>query len=88
MEAEELNEKNDFMTNISSQLDATIIILLLTISISLTCFGRQFRPSSGALDCVYSVWYKAPTMLPAGDLILVTSRQHHLCIILQAVNTV
>jgi len=27
------------------------------ISISLTFFGRQFRPSSGALDCVYSLWY-------------------------------
>jgi len=25
------------------------------------------RPSSGALNCVYSLWYKAPTMLPAGD---------------------
>jgi len=43
---------------------------------SSTCFGRRFRPSSGALDCVYSFWYKAPTMLPAGDqdeVILVTS---------------
>jgi len=50
----------------NSQLDATIIILL-TISISSTCFGRQSRPSSGALDCVYSLWYSAPTMLPAGD---------------------
>jgi len=23
--------------------------------------------SSGALDCLYSLWYKAPAMLPAGD---------------------
>ena len=38
--------------NINSQLNATIIILLI-ISISWTCFG-WFRPSSGALDCVYS----------------------------------
>jgi len=54
--------------NIKSQLDATlIIILLLIISISSTYFGLQFRPSSGALDCFYSLWYKAPTMLPAGD---------------------
>jgi len=37
--------------NINSQLDATIIILLI-ISISSTWFGRQFRPSSGAPDCV------------------------------------
>ena len=48
--------------NINSRLDATMIILL-TISISSTCFGREFRPSSGALDCAYSLWYKAPTML-------------------------
>jgi len=27
-------------------------------------FGRYFRQSSAALDCVYSLWYKAPTMLP------------------------
>ena len=37
--------------NINSQLDATVIILLI-ISISSTCFGRWFRPSSGALDSV------------------------------------
>jgi len=51
--------------NINSRLDAMMIIL--SISISSTCFGQEFRPSSGALDCVYSLWYKAPTMLPAGD---------------------
>jgi len=39
----------------------------LTITISSTCFGRWFRPSSGALDCVYSLWYNAPAMLLAGD---------------------
>jgi len=41
--------------NINSQLYAIIIIIviiiLLIISISSTCFGRKFRPSSGALDC-------------------------------------
>ena len=52
--------------NIHSQLDATIIILLI-ISISSTCFGREFRPSSRALDCVYSLWCNAPTVLPAGN---------------------
>jgi len=30
--------------------------------ISSTCFGRCFRPSSGALDRIYSFWY-SPTML-------------------------
>jgi hypothetical protein len=31
-------------------------------------FGRWFRPSSGALDCVYSLWHNAPTMFTAGSL--------------------
>jgi len=48
---------------------------LLIILISSTYFGRWFRPSSGALDCVYSLRYNAPTM-------------HRGCIIPQAVNTV
>jgi hypothetical protein len=38
------------------------------IAINTTYFGRKFRKSSGALDCVYSLWYNAPTMLPAGNL--------------------
>ena len=41
---------------------------LLIIPVGSTCFGRWFRPSSGALDCVYSLWYNAPTMLLAGGL--------------------
>ena len=53
--------------NTNSQIDATITNFLLIITISSTCFGRKFRPSSGALDCVYSLWYNAPAMLPAGD---------------------
>ena len=61
--------------NINSQLDATIMILLI-ISISWTCFGRGFRQSSGALDCVYSLWYKAPKMLPAGSTVGEDERNH------------
>jgi hypothetical protein len=53
--------------NIDNQLDAKNNGLLI-IPISLTCFGQWFRPSSGALDCVYSLWYNAPTMLPAGSV--------------------
>jgi hypothetical protein len=35
--------------------------------VSPTCFGRQIRPSSGALfDYIYSFWYNAPTLLPTG----------------------
>jgi len=51
--------------NMNSWLDATMIILL-TISISSACVRWSFRPSSGELDCVYSLWYKAPKFLPAG----------------------
>jgi len=54
--------------NINSQLYATIIILLI-ISNSSTRFGRYFRPSSGALDCVYSLWCNAPTMMSAGSIV-------------------
>ena len=54
--------------NINNGLDTTMIILL-TISISSTWFGRLFRPSSGALDCVHSLWYKTQTMLPAGSIV-------------------
>ena len=31
-----------------------------------TCFGRCFGPSSGARDCIYSIWYSPPILLPAG----------------------
>jgi hypothetical protein len=70
---------------------------LLLIPISSTCFGRWFHPSSGALDCVYCLWYYTPSMLPAGSLdpeellrIQATGRQQRDCtsIIPQAVNTV
>jgi len=27
----------------------------------------MFRPSSGALDCVHSLWYNTPKELPSGD---------------------
>ena len=52
--------------NINSQLDATIKILLI-ISIGSTCFGWYLRSSSRAPDCIYSLWYNAPAVLPAGD---------------------
>ena len=31
-------------------------------------FRTWFLPSSGALDCVYGLWYNAPTILPVGSL--------------------
>ena len=39
---------------IDNQQDATILIYLLLISS--TCFGRCFRPSSGAYHCNNSLW--------------------------------
>ena len=36
------------------QQDATILAYYLFL-ISSTCFGRCLRPSSGALDCIYSI---------------------------------
>ena len=65
----------------------------------LDMFRMIVRPSSGALDCVYSLWYKAPTLLQFGNMEEVdhTPNQFHLfhvaklqqrrCFILQAVNT-
>ena len=60
--------------SINSQLD-TIIIILLILSISSTCFERWFRPSSGTLDCVYSLWYIALAILPT------TSCKHSLVLL-------
>jgi len=48
-------EDNIQMDYKSNQQDATIQVNLLFL-VSCTCFGRCFRPSSGALDCIYSIW--------------------------------
>jgi len=56
---------HQWYNNKISQIDTTVIILL-TISISSTCFGPQFRPFSGAQDCVYRLFYNVLAMLPAG----------------------
>ena len=64
---------------------------LLIIPVSSTCFGLKLRPSSGALDCFYSLWYNALTMLPTDSLdealhlIQATGRQYRRCFIPQAV---
>ena len=39
----------------SNQQDATSQVNLLFL-VSSTCFGRCFRPSPGALVCIYSIW--------------------------------
>ena len=75
---------HQWYNNKISQIDTTVIILL-TISISSTCFGPQFRPFSGAQDCVYRLWYKTPAMLPAGDQdevkLVITSCKHSLMLL-------
>ena len=40
--------------------------LVYLYQISSTCFGRCLRPSSGALDSIYSFWYSPTMLLPAG----------------------
>ena len=40
--------------------------LIYLFQISSTCFGRCFRPSSGALYSIYSFWYCPPILLPTG----------------------
>ena len=65
--------------------------------ISSTCFWRCFRPSSGALDSIYSFWYSPTMLLPADvmdemerefHLVHDTGRQQHSWTISEAVNTV
>jgi hypothetical protein len=82
---------------INDQKDAPFFWFIYLFSIRSTCFGRCFRPSSGALDCIYSFWYCAPILLPAGvmdkmelqyHLIHDTSRQQYRCKMPDAVNTV
>ena len=60
-------------------------------------FRAIISPILRSTYTVYCLWYKAPTMLLAGDqdeveivnhLILVTSRQHRRCFIPQSVNTI
>ena len=41
-------------------------LINLLFQVGSTCFGRCFRPSSGALDCIYNIWYCSPKLLPAG----------------------
>ena len=50
--------------DVSNQQDATNSVYWSFLKTSSTCFGRQTRPSSGALfDCIYSFWYNAPILL-------------------------
>ena len=60
-----------------------------------TSFGRCLRPSSGALDCIYSFWYCPPILLPDKmelpwkfHPIHDTSRRKYRWTISEAVNTV
>jgi hypothetical protein len=42
--------------------------LIYFFFVSSACFGQCFRPSSGALDCIYSIWYYSRRLLPGGVL--------------------
>jgi len=50
-----------------NQQDATTLIYSFLISSS--CFGRCFRPSSGAYHCNYSFWYCPPMLLLAAPAV-------------------
>ena len=74
-----------------------LVWLIYLFLISSTCLGRCLRPSSGALDCIYSFWYCPPILLPAGitdemehqfHLIRDTSQQQYGWTISETVNTV
>ena len=76
------------------QQDATILAYLF-IHNQLYMFRGCLRPSSGALDCIYSFWYYPPTLLLAGvmdevefHLIHDTSLQQHRWTISETANTV
>jgi hypothetical protein len=48
-------EGNYLLNHERNQQYATIQVNLLFL-VSSTCFGRCFRPSSGALDCICRIW--------------------------------
>jgi len=52
-------------------------VFIYLFLINPTCFGRCLRPSSGALDCIYSIWYCPPILLPA-DVMDEMELQFHL----------
>ena len=81
---------------IDDQQSANYLFIYL-YPISSTFFWWCFRPSSGALDCIYSFWYSPPTLLPAGimdemelkfHLVHDTGRQQHRWTTSEAVNTI
>jgi len=37
-------------------VSSSLKFLYLLFLVSSTCFGRCFCPSSGTLDCIYSIW--------------------------------
>jgi hypothetical protein len=56
------------------QQDATIFWLICLTLISSICFGRCLRPSAGALNCIYSIWYcpshpwRPPAAIPVNSI--------------------
>jgi len=80
--------------DVSNQQDAIIFVywsFYWSIWICSTCFGRQTRPSPGAILTYIRLWYNAPISLPTGDKVQiemirfhlnpVTGRQQYRCIV-------
>jgi len=56
-----------YHSHINSQLDATITNFIDNYN-HLNMIREIISPILRALDCVYSLWYKVLTMLPAGKV--------------------
>ena len=64
------------------RVQSLMFMMLMNNFNQLNMFRAIFHSSSGALDCVYSLWYNAPTMLSAGGQ-PVTNREHRRCFLPQ-----
>ena len=63
---------NKWKRKLTNKMQLFWLIYLLLINS--TCVGRCLRPSSGALDCIYSIWYWPPLLLLAGVVDVMNSQ--------------
>ena len=62
------NTNCTYSNNTNSRLDATITNCIDNYN-QLNMFRAIISPILRSTDCVYSLWYNAPTMLPAGSIV-------------------
>jgi len=63
----DFTKKGEYIHGTMKITNKTHIQINLLFQVGSTCFGRWFRPSSGALDCIYSIWWSSPKLLLAGS---------------------